>query len=88
MADEAGSEHPDGEWRVLAEGLIVRLTTRSFLSRGGTGCANEEAGRTARSGELRQLEDAWREAEEVAATADHLREAEVRIRRQRVAGGE
>ena len=78
--------------RSLAERLIVRLTTRSFWSRGGTGseertplhwlpdvdrlalemAANEDAERSALTGELRQLEEAWREAEEVAAIADHL----------------
>jgi hypothetical protein len=34
--------------------------------------ANEDAERKALGGELRSLEDAWREAEEVAAIADHL----------------
>ncbi len=78
--------------RSLAERLIVRLTTRSFWSRGGTGseektplhwipdvdrlalemAANEDAERKALAGELAQLEDAWREAEEIAAIADHL----------------
>jgi hypothetical protein len=76
----------------LAERLIVRLTTRSFWSRGGTGseertllhwipdvdrlalemAANEDAERTALAGELSQLHEAWREAEEIAAIADHL----------------
>ena len=76
----------------LAERLIVRLTTRSFWSRGGTGseertplhwipdvdrlalemAANEDAERKALAGELEQLEEAWREAEEIAAIADHL----------------
>src|SRR5207237_7685343 len=76
----------------LAERLIVRLTTRSFWSRGGTGseertllhvvpdvdrlalemAANEDAERKALTGELTQLEEAWREAEEIAAIADHL----------------
>ncbi|MEX2154054.1 MAG: hypothetical protein WD825_12000 [Gemmatimonadaceae bacterium] len=78
--------------RSLAEHLILRLTTRSFWSRGGTGAeertllhwipdvdrlalemaANEDAERRALGGELAQLEDAWREAEEIAAIADHL----------------
>lgn len=78
--------------RPLAERLIVRLTTRSFWSRGGTGsedrtllhvvpdvdrlalemAANEDAERRALRGELAQLEEAWREAEEIAAIADHL----------------
>jgi hypothetical protein len=84
------SRHSEG--RSLAERLIVRLTTRSFWSRGGTGseertplhwlpdvdrlalemAANEDAERRALRGELRQLEEAWREAEEVAAIADHI----------------
>jgi len=75
-----------------AERVIVRLTTRSFWSRGGTGseesallhrigdvdrlalemAANEDAERVALEGELEQLRDAWREAEEVAAIADRL----------------
>lgn len=78
--------------RSLAERLIVRLTSRSFWSHGGTGseerfllhrmpdvdrlalemAANEDAERRALRGELRQLEEAWREAEEIAAIADHL----------------
>src|SRR5262245_7219227 len=78
--------------RPFAERLIVRLTTRSFWSRGGTGseesalihllpdvdrlalemAANEDAERRALTGELAQLEEAWREAEEIAAIADHL----------------
>lgn len=78
--------------RPLAERLIVRLTARSFWSRGGTGsedrtllhavpdvdrlalemAANEDAERRALTGELAQLEEAWREAEEIAAIADHL----------------
>jgi hypothetical protein len=78
--------------RTLAERLIVRLTTRSFWSRGGTGseertplhwipdvdrlalemAANEDAERKALEGELESLKAAWREAEEVAAIADHL----------------
>jgi len=78
--------------RTLAERLIVRLTSRSFWSQGGTGseersflhrvpavdrlalemAANEDAERRALMGELAQLEEAWREAEEVAAIADHL----------------
>lgn len=73
--------------RTIAERLILRLTTRSFWSRGGTGseektllhvlpdvdrlalemAANEDAERHALSGELAQLEDDWREAEEIAA---------------------
>lgn len=81
--------------RSLAERLIVRLTTRSFWSRGGTGseertplhwipdvdrlalemAANEDAERKALAGELEQLEEAWREAEEIAAIADSLPEA-------------
>lgn len=84
----------DGK-RTAAERLIVRLTTRSFWSRGGTGsedrsllhrlpdvdrlalemAANEDAERKALGGELRGLEEAWREAEEVAAIADHLLDA-------------
>lgn len=83
--------------RSLAERLIVRLTTRSFWSRGGTGseertplhwipevdrlalemAANEDAERQALAGELAQLEEAWREADEVAAIADHLLDEEV-----------
>jgi hypothetical protein len=90
-------EARDGDGRSLAERLIVRLTTRSFWSRGGTGseertplhwlpdvdrlalemAANEDAERRALKGELRQLEDAWREAEEVAAIADHILDEEV-----------
>ena len=78
--------------RPLAERLIVRLTTRSFWSHGGTGseerallhrvpdvdrlalemAANEDAERRALRGELTQLKEAWREAEEIAAIADHL----------------
>jgi hypothetical protein len=78
--------------RSVAERLIVRLTTRSFWSRGGTGseertflhhvpdvdrlalemAANEDTERRALRGELAQLEEAWREAEEIAAIADHL----------------
>jgi hypothetical protein len=78
--------------RPLAERLIVRLTTRSFWSRGGTGsedrtflhavpdvdrlalemAANEDAERHALAHELEQLQDAWREAEEIAAIADRL----------------
>jgi hypothetical protein len=78
--------------RSFAERLIVRLTTRSFWARGGTGseeialihllpdvdrlalemAANEDAERRALTGELAQLEEAWREAEEIAAIADHL----------------
>jgi hypothetical protein len=34
--------------------------------------ANEDAERKALAGELRDLEDAWRDAEEIAAIADHL----------------
>ena len=34
--------------------------------------ANEDAERRALRGELEQLEEAWREAEEIAAIADHL----------------
>ena len=83
--------------RPLAERLIVRLTTRSFWSRGGTGseertplhwipdvdrlalemAANEDAERKALEGELEQLREAWREAEEVAAIADHLLDDEL-----------
>jgi hypothetical protein len=82
--------------RPLAERLIVRLTTRSFWSRGGTGseertplhwipdvdrlalemAANEDAERKALAGELKQLHEAWREAEEIAAIADHLLDEE------------
>ena len=78
--------------RPVAERVIVRLTTRSFWSRGGTGseasaflhriasvdrlalemAANEDAERLALEGELDDLRDAWREAEEVAAIADRL----------------
>ena len=78
--------------RPLAERLIVRLTSRSFWSHGGTGseerallhrvpdvdrlalemASNEDAERRALRGELAQLKEAWREAEEVAAIADHL----------------
>jgi hypothetical protein len=78
--------------RSVAERVIVRLTTRSFWSRGGTGseertllhevpdvdrlalemAANEDAERRALAGELSQLEEAWREAEEIASIADHL----------------
>jgi hypothetical protein len=78
--------------RSLAERLIVRLTTRAFWARGGTGseertllhwipdvdrlalemAANEDAERKALAGELQQLQEAWREAEEIAAIADHL----------------
>lgn len=78
--------------RSAAERLIVRLTTRSFWSRGGTGsearsllyrlpdidrlalemAASEDAERRALQGELRALREAWQEAEEVAAIADHL----------------
>jgi hypothetical protein len=85
-----------GETASLAERLILRLTTRSFWSRGGTGseertplhwlpdvdrlalemAANEDAERRALRGELRQLQEAWREAEEVAAIADHLLDEE------------
>ena len=90
-------EQPTADARSLAERLIVRLTTRSFWSRGGTGseertplhwipevdrlalemAANEDAERKALMGELAQLEEAWREAEEVAAIADHLLDEEV-----------
>ena len=83
--------------RSLAERLIVRLTTRSFWSRGGTNseertllhlvadvdrlalemAANEDAERKALEGELAQLEEAWREAEEIAAIADHLLDDEL-----------
>jgi hypothetical protein len=83
---------PESGTRSLAERIIVRLTTRSFWSRGGTGseerillhrvadvdrlalemAANEDAERKALAGELAQLRDAWREAEEIAAIADHL----------------
>lgn len=83
--------------RPIAERLIVRLTTRSFWSRGGTGseeralihllpdvdrlalemAANEDAERHALTGELAQLEEAWREAEEIAAIADHLLDDEL-----------
>jgi hypothetical protein len=85
-------EPESGRARSAAERLIVRLTTRSFWSRGGTGseersllyrlpdvdrlalemAANEDAERRALLGELHSLEEAWREAEEVAAIADHL----------------
>lgn len=81
----------------VAERLILRLTTRSFWSRGGTGseersllhwipdvdrlalemAANEDAERHALEGELADLEDAWREAEEIAAIADHLLDDEL-----------
>jgi hypothetical protein len=88
---------PPGESASMAERLIVRLTTRSFWSRGGTGseertplhwipdvdrlalemAANEDVERKALAGELRQLEEAWREAEEIAAIADHLLDEEL-----------
>jgi hypothetical protein len=88
---------PAGESATMAERLIVRLTTRSFWSRGGTGseertplhwipdvdrlalemAANEDVERKALEGELRQLEEAWREAEEIAAIADHLLDDEL-----------
>lgn len=75
-----------------AEQLILRLTTRAFWARGGTGsedrtllhwipdvdrlalemAANEDAERHALEGELEVLTAAWREAEEIAAIADHL----------------
>lgn len=84
--DEVATDRP------LAERLIVRLTTRSFWSHGGTGseerallhrvpdvdrlalemASNEDAERRALQGELAQLKEAWREAEEIAAIADHL----------------
>jgi hypothetical protein len=87
-----GSELRGSTERSLAERLIVRLTARSFWSRGGTGseertplhwisdvdrlalemAANEDAERKALRGELAQLEEAWREAEEIAAIADRL----------------
>lgn len=87
-----GSELRGSTERSLAERLIVRLTARSFWSRGGTGseersplhwisdvdrlalemAANEDAERKALKGELAQLEEAWREAEEIAAIADRL----------------
>ena len=88
-----GSEEPVAKRdRPVAERLIVRLTARSFWSRGGTGseertllhvvpdvdrlalemAANEDAERRALTGELALLEEAWREAEEIAAIADHL----------------
>jgi len=85
-----------GTARSVAERVIVRLTTRSFWSRGGTGseertflhevpdvdrlalemAANEDVERRALAGELEQLEEAWREAEEIAAIADHLLDEE------------
>jgi hypothetical protein len=78
--------------RPIVEHLIVRLTTRSFWSHGGTGseenvplhrvgdvdrlalemAVNDDAERTALAGEFAQLLEAWREAEEIAAIADHL----------------
>lgn len=78
--------------RPLAERVILRLTTRSFWSHGGTGseesallhrlpnvdrlalemAANEDSERLALEGELAQLREAWREAEEIAAIADRL----------------
>jgi hypothetical protein len=87
-----GTRHETPTDRPLAERLIVRLTTRSFWSHGGTGseerallhrlpdvdrlalemASNEDAERRALHGELTQLKEAWREAEEVAAIADHL----------------
>ena len=90
-------DQPARRDRPLAERLIVRLTTRSFWSRGGTGsedrtllhavpdvdrlalemAANEDAERRALTGELAQLEEAWREAEEIAAIADHLLDEEL-----------
>ena len=83
---------PAGESASMAGRLIVRLTTRSFWSRGGTGseertplhwipdvdrlalemAANEDVERKALAGELRQLEEAWREAGEIGAIAGHL----------------
>ena len=83
--------------RSVAERVIVRLTTRSFWSRGGTGseertllhdvpdvdrlalemAANDDVERNALAGELAQLEEAWREAEEIAAIADHLLDEEL-----------
>jgi hypothetical protein len=83
---------PHESVRPIAERVIVRLTTRSFWSRGGTGseesallhrlpdvdrlalemAANEDAERQALDGELANLLEAWREAEEVAAIADRL----------------
>jgi hypothetical protein len=88
----ANQSVPAPHQRSVAERLIVRLTTRSFWSRGGTGseertllhavpdvdrlalemAANEDSERRALRGELAQLEEAWREAEEIAAIADHL----------------
>lgn len=81
-----------GTEQSLAERLIVRLTARSFWSRGGTGseertplhwisdvdrlalemAANEDAERRALESELSELQEAWREAEEIAAIADRL----------------
>ena len=83
---------PLSDERPVAERLIVRLTTRSFWSHGGTGseehillhrvgdvdrlaleiAANDDVERKALAGELAQLREAWREAEEIAAIADHL----------------
>jgi hypothetical protein len=83
---------PHESVRPVAERVIVRLTTRSFWSHGGTGseesallhrlpdvdrlalemAANEDAERQALQGELTELLDAWREAEEIAAIADRL----------------
>lgn len=91
LARNISEAAPTGE-QSLAERLIVRLTTRSFWSRGGTGseertplhwiadedrlalemAANEDAERKALRGELAQLREAWREAEEIAAIADTL----------------
>lgn len=88
---KSGEDRGDSE-RSLAERLIIRLTARSFWSRGGTGseertllhwisdvdrlalemAANEDTERRALRGELAQLEEAWREAEEIAAIADRL----------------
>lgn len=84
--EDAGGNRP------LSERVILRLTTRSFWARGGTGseasallhrvanvdrlalemAANEDAERSALLGELEQLREAWREAEEIAAIADEL----------------
>jgi len=93
-APQIGAGAPSN--RSVAEHVIVRLTTRSFWSRGGTGseertllhevpdvdrlalemAANEDEERRALAGELAQLEEAWREAEEIASIADHLLDEE------------
>ena len=85
-------ELPDPAARSVAERLALRLASRSFWGRGGTGserqtalyrlpsvdrlalemAANEDVERRALAGELAELREAWREAEEIAAIADDL----------------